>query len=124
MSPVFDVAARLLVVRLKNEAELERREVVLFEKQPDGIVRCLNELGINVLICGGISQELQTALEHVGISVLARVYGGIDAVVAAYRTSRLDSPEFVMPGCCGRRWGAREGKPSGKRSGRPRRLRV
>lgn len=29
VSPVFDVAARLMLVRLRGEAEVERKEVVL-----------------------------------------------------------------------------------------------
>jgi hypothetical protein len=45
VSPVFDVAARLLVVRFKDETELERREVILFERQAEEIVRGLSELG-------------------------------------------------------------------------------
>jgi predicted Fe-Mo cluster-binding NifX family protein len=102
VSPVFDVAARLTLVRLKGEAELERKEVVLFEKQPDGIVRNLRELGVKVLVCGAISQGLQAVLELVGIQVLAQVCGKIEAVVAAYRTGRLNRPEFIMPGCCAR----------------------
>jgi len=106
VSPVFDVAARLVLVRLKGEAELERRDVVLFEKQPDGIVRSLGELGIEVLICGAISQGLQVALEHAGIRVLPQICGGLDSVIAAYRRGALGQPEFVMPGCCGRRWEA------------------
>jgi predicted Fe-Mo cluster-binding NifX family protein len=121
VSPVFDVAARLLVVRLKGEAELERREVVLFEDRPEGIVRSLRELGINVLICGGISQGLQVALEQVGIRVLGQICGEIDVVVSAYRAGGLNRPEFIMPGCCGRRWGAPDGTPRcrRRRSSRP-----
>ena len=109
VSPVFDVAARLVLVRLKGEAELERRDVVLFEKQPDGIVRSLGELGIQVLICGAISQGLQVALEQAGIRVLAQICGGLDSVIAAYRRGTLGQPEFTMPGCCGRRWEAERG---------------
>jgi predicted Fe-Mo cluster-binding NifX family protein len=112
VSPVFDVAARLVIVRLRGEAELERKEVVLFEKQPDGIVRSLGELGIKVLICGAISQGLQLALEQVGIRVLPQICGGLDSVIAAYRQGTLGQPEFAMPGCCGRRWEA------GRRDGR------
>ena len=109
VSPVFDVAARLVLVRLKGEAEVERRDVVLFEKQPDGIVRSLGELGIQVLICGAISQGLQVALEQAGIRVLAQICGGLDSVIAAYRRGTLGQPEFTMPGCCGRRWEAERG---------------
>jgi predicted Fe-Mo cluster-binding NifX family protein len=111
VSPVFDVAARLLVVRLEAEAELDRKEVVLFEKQPQGIARRLRELGIEVLICAAISQELHMALERVGVRVLARVCGGIDAVLMAYRTRTLGRPEFVMPGCRGWQRAALGGKP-------------
>ena len=103
MSPVFDVAARLLVVRLKGQAELERKEVVLFETEPGGIVRSLRELEVNLLLCGGISQELEVALEQAGIEVLSQICGELEPVLAAYRTGNLSRPEFLMPGCCGRR---------------------
>ena len=112
VSPVFDVAARLLLVRLKGETELERKDIVLFEKQPDGIVRSLGELGIQVLVCGAISQGLQLALEQAGIRVLPQICGRLDSVIAAYRRGALGQPEFAMPGCCGRRWEA------GRRGGR------
>jgi len=115
VSPVFDVAARLLVVRLKGPAEVERRDVVLFESEPGGIVRSLRELGIRVLLCAGISRGLQLALEHAGIRVMAHICGDLELVLAAYRTGKLSRPEFVMPGCCGRRWGARSEKPRCRR---------
>ena len=130
VSPVFDVAARLVLVRLKGEAEVERKEVVLFEKQPEGIVRSLREVGIKVLICGAISQGLLAALEQAGIRVVPQVCGGLDAVIAAFRQGTLAQPEFVMPGCCGRRWevgrrGARCRKESNSsRSGPPGHSRV
>lgn len=110
VSPVFDVAARLLLVDLRRGNELKRREVVLFEKTPEGIVRNLRELGIRVLICGAISLGLQHALEQIGIRVLAEICGEIESVLAAYQAGRLRSPEFIMPGCCGRRWGLLPGK--------------
>ena len=106
MSPVLDVAARLLLVRLKGEAKLERREIVLFEKQPEEIVGSLKRLGIEVVICGAISQEFQAALQRVGVQVLAQICGEIEAVIAAYRAGKLNSPEFIMPGCCRQRWEA------------------
>jgi len=103
VSPVFDVAARLVLVRLRGEAELERKDVVLFEKQPDGIVRSLGELGIQVLICGAISQGLQLALEQAGIRVLPHICGELEPVLAAFRAGTLRQRDFAMPGCCGRR---------------------
>jgi len=122
VSPVFDVAARLVLVRLKGEAEVERKEIVLFEKQPDGIVRSLGGLGIRVLICGAISQGLRTALEQAGIRVMPQICGGLDSVIAAFRNRRLERPEFAMPGCYdglfragGRGIGCRKGSNPGRR---------
>jgi predicted Fe-Mo cluster-binding NifX family protein len=106
VSPVFDVAARLVLVRLKGEAEVERKEVVLFEKQPEAIVRSLGELGIRVLICGAISQGLRAALERVGIRVMPQVCGGLDSVISAFRNRTLEQPEFAMPGCYNALWRA------------------
>ena len=106
VSPVFDVAARLVLVRLKGDAELERKDVVLFEKQPDGIIRSLSEIGIQVLICGAVSQGLQLALEQAGIRVVSHICGELEAVITAFREGTLGQPEYAMPGCCGRRWEA------------------
>ena len=111
MSPVFDVATRLVLVRLEGETEVGRKEGVLREEQTEGIVRGLGELGVEVLICGAISQGLRVALEFAGVRVLAQVCGEIGAVVAAYRTGGLNRPEFIMPGCCRRSRNAPDGNP-------------
>jgi predicted Fe-Mo cluster-binding NifX family protein len=102
VSPVLDVAARLVLVRLRGGAEVERKEIVLFERQPEGMVQSLRECGVRVVICGGISQGLLTALQHAGIRVVSHVCGGLDLVVTAFRSGDLAQPEFAMPGCCGR----------------------
>ena len=109
VSPVFDVATRLTLVLLKDEVELERKEAVLFEKQPDRIVRCLVEIGVEVLVCGAISRELQMTLESTRIKVLPHICGEVEAVLAAYRAGKLQGGQFVMPGCCRRRRGGRRG---------------
>lgn len=99
VSPVFDVAARLLLVRFDGPVELERKDVVMFETEPAPIVRDLRELGVELLICGGISHWLQRALEQAGIEVLTHICGELEPVLAAYRTGRLNRREFTMPGC-------------------------
>lgn len=103
VSPVFDVAARLTLVRLNGEVELERKEAVLFEKQPDQIIRSLVEIGVEVLVCGAISGRLEAVLARAGIRVVPRICGPVEAVIAAFRTDTLDRPKFIMPGCCRRR---------------------
>jgi predicted Fe-Mo cluster-binding NifX family protein len=123
VSPVFDVAARLLVVHVKGGTEQERWEIVLFEKQPDGIVRSLVEMRINVLICGAISQGLCLLLAKAGIRVVSHICGEIDAVMAAYGAGDLQKPEFRMPGCCGRHWDGLMGAGPCRKAARIRRRR-
>ncbi|HWQ92556.1 MAG TPA: NifB/NifX family molybdenum-iron cluster-binding protein [Clostridia bacterium] len=98
VSPVFDVAASLLVVEFTTGKESKRRKVVLFATTPEGIVRNLRELRIDLLICGAISTRLQQALQQAGIRVMADICGEIEMVLTAYQAGRLNSPEFVTPG--------------------------
>jgi predicted Fe-Mo cluster-binding NifX family protein len=109
VSPVFDVASRVILVQLKDQAELERKKVGLGQSQPEAIVHSLAALGVDLLICGAISRDLQMALESAGIKVLAHICGEVESVLAAYRAGSLQDPQFVMPGCCRRRGGDRRG---------------
>lgn len=99
VSPVFDVASRLTVVRIKGRAEVARREVTLFETRPEGIARCLAELGVNVLVCGGISSTLERLLSHGGVRVVAQICGDVEAVIRAFLNRALGALEFRQPGC-------------------------
>ncbi|MBE7503234.1 MAG: hypothetical protein HS113_23695 [Verrucomicrobiales bacterium] len=99
VSPVFDVASRLTVVRVERRSERDRREIVLLEARPEAIARSLAELGIAVLICGAISQTLERLLRHEGVRVVGQVCGEVDAVLQAYLRGTLDDPEFGLPGC-------------------------
>jgi predicted Fe-Mo cluster-binding NifX family protein len=99
VSPVFDVASRLTLMQVKGRRELERREVILFETRPDGIARNLAELGVDVLICGAISQLLERLLHRDGVRVVAQVCGEVEAVLKAFLGRTLNAPEFRLPGC-------------------------
>ncbi len=99
VSPVFDVASRLTLVRVQGRAEVGRREVTLFQTRPDGIARCLAELGVNVLICGGISSTLERLLNRDGVRVVSQVCGELEAVIPAFVSRTLDAPELRLPGC-------------------------
>jgi predicted Fe-Mo cluster-binding NifX family protein len=109
VSPVFDVASRLILVQLKDQAELERKEVGLGQSQPEAIVHSLAAWGVDMLICGALSRELQMALESAGIKVLPHICGEAESVLVAYRAGKLQRAQFVMPGCCRRRRGGRRG---------------
>lgn len=103
ISPVFDVAGQLLLVELVDGREVARQERMVDETAADERSRKLAELGVETLICAGISQLLETGLADRGIRVIARVCGNVEEVLAAFVAGRLSQSRFAMPGCCGQR---------------------
>jgi predicted Fe-Mo cluster-binding NifX family protein len=58
-------------------------------------------MGVETLVCGAISRELEALLVEEGILVIARICGTIDDVLNAYAAGTLGAPQYAMPGCCG-----------------------
>lgn len=104
VSPVLDAATRLLVVTRRRGAELHRREVVLGELEPRALARSLTELGVDVLLCAALSEDLERALDQQGVRVRSHVCGPVEDVLRAFRCRQLTREEFRMPGCWGRHW--------------------
>ena len=103
ISPVFDVAGQLLLVELADGLEVARHEQMVSETTVEERARKLAELGIETLICAGISQSLETDMTDRGIRVIARICGNVEEVLAAFVAGRLREERFAMPGCCGQR---------------------
>ena len=101
ISPVFDAARELLVVDVEGGRELRRsvqplREIII----PRRVGR-LAELGVNVLICGGISSPLLRMVEGAGIRVLPWMSGDVNEVLHAHLAGSLLDGRFAMPGRAG-----------------------
>jgi predicted Fe-Mo cluster-binding NifX family protein len=106
VSNVFDFAHRLLLVDVENGKEMNRSEIAVESKLlPQRAVQ-LKKLGIQVLVCGAISQELTNMVLSSGIEVLPFITGNIENVLGAYMDGQLIKSEFSMPGC---RLGTRRG---------------
>lgn len=102
ISPLFDTAGRLLMVELQGDKEVSRSEVPIAEAFPPRKVSRLQELGVEVLICGGISWPLGQMVEASGVRLIPWMAGSVDEVLGAYRSGNLPSRQFFMPGCPGR----------------------
>jgi len=117
VSNVFDFAHRLLLVEIENGKETNRSEVASERQSLPQRAGQLKNLGVDVLVCGAISQALANMVTASGIQVLPYVTGRVDDVLQGYLTGQLVQPQFTMPGC----WpGARK---SFRRGGRGRRWR-
>lgn len=103
ISPVFDSAGQLLLVEIKNGSERNRRWEAIAEPVPARRARRLDELGVNVLVCGAISRPLAVLLEISGVAIIPWRAGPVEAVLDAYLKGRLLEPRWRMPGCAGSR---------------------
>jgi predicted Fe-Mo cluster-binding NifX family protein len=107
VSPVFDVAEQLLLVELDGSHELSRRRESLANEEPALRARRVADLGVDTLICGAISQPLESLLTAEQIEVVPWMCGDAEEILQAFRAGGLADGRFVMPGCCARRGGAR-----------------
>ncbi len=103
VSPVFDVARRLVLVDVEQGREATRKEEVLDQANPAARAQRIAEIGVDVLICGAISRPLQDMLTSSGVQVTPWVCGSVEEVLQAFLCGRLSDASFLMPGCCGRR---------------------
>lgn len=117
VSPVFDVAERLLIVDIKNKKECSRFETKINEESfPAKSIR-LKELDIDILICGAISMSLFYMIANVDIHVIPWISGGAEDVLKAFLDDKLF--QFLMPGS-ERYWGKGHGRRRGQTMGRKR----
>jgi predicted Fe-Mo cluster-binding NifX family protein len=98
ISPVFDSARHLLVVDADQGQETNRFREECAETLLPRRVHRLVELGVDVLICGGISNPLRSMAEAAGITVLPWQGGEVDEVLSAYLAGSLSGGTYSMPG--------------------------
>ena len=103
ISPVFDVARRLLLVDIENKREVHRTEETLEEPELAARARRVAELGAEVLVCGAISRPLEAMLISTGVEVIPQTCGPVENVLRAFISGQLTEQAFVIPGCCGHR---------------------
>jgi predicted Fe-Mo cluster-binding NifX family protein len=99
VSPVFDVAAHLLVIDLQDGREIRRQVAGLTGLTPTGRVQRLERLGVHTLVCGAISRPLEELAGARGIQVIALVSGPIDAVERIVAEGRAIPETYLLPGC-------------------------
>jgi predicted Fe-Mo cluster-binding NifX family protein len=103
ISPVFDVAQRLLLVDVETARGLHRCEEALNETDIAARAMHVARLGVDVLICGAISRPLEMMLVAEEVEVIPHACGPVEDVLRAYVSGQLTDEAFLMPGCCGRR---------------------
>ena len=98
VSSVLDFSQQVIVVELKDDGDTNRVQIALSERNALARLAHLRELGIDVVICGAVSQPLASAFMAGGIQLLPYVTGRVDDVLKAYRAGQLGLPQFMLPG--------------------------
>lgn len=105
VSPVMDTACQLLIVDKENGKEVSRSVIDIPQLHMVQRAGFVSRLGVDVLICGAISHQLETFLTISGIEIIPWVRGGFDRVLEAHQRGDLLDQSFLLPGC--RRGGRR-----------------
>lgn len=101
ISPVFDWCRDLLLLDTPLDPNGERRQLRIDALDPPQRVERLLELGVELLVCAGISTFLLSAIESIGIRVISGVAGPIDDVIKDISDNGFVGSDFAMPGCRG-----------------------
>lgn len=120
ISPVFDTAGRLLLADVDAGRLANRRFEPMESAWPAEKAARLKALGVEVLVCGAISQPLAAMIAAESIRLVPFVAGDVEQVIAAYLRGDLVRPAFAMPGCgrrCRGRFGRGRGGGGGGRGG-------
>ena len=101
ISPVLDTASRLLIIEVENQREASRFEIYLDDQ--DLYRRCfrIQNLGVDILICGAISRPYFRRLMATGINVISGISGHPEDILKAYLQGTLSYSRYSMPGCRG-----------------------
>lgn len=101
IAPVFDCCRRLLIIQqAADDDEIVGNEDWSELRRHIRALR-LKEIGVEALICGGISRWMQEQVELQGIKILPWLAGDIQDVLNAFRENRISDPCFRMPGAGG-----------------------
>ena len=124
VAPTFDWAGRLLLADVDESEIIGQIEMNIHGVQPAPRAAFLASTGVEILICGGVSEQVTLMLETQGVRVFAGVTGGVAEVLEAFLDNRLGDAKWAMPGWCGRRGRGpdkgRRGRGDGRRRGRGR----
>jgi predicted Fe-Mo cluster-binding NifX family protein len=99
VSPVLDMATKLLIVEQGVQKEESHFEVYLIKQEISQRCSFIRALEIDVLICGAVSRQFSRMLKASGINIISGISGPVKDVLKAYFHGNLLQPKFLMPGC-------------------------
>ncbi|HBN26537.1 MAG TPA: dinitrogenase iron-molybdenum cofactor biosynthesis domain-containing protein [Desulfobacteraceae bacterium] len=103
ISPVFDSARTLLIAEIENKEIISSRYELFNPEMTHCLADSLDNLGVDVLICGAISETPAKIIEACGINFIPFIGGNLEEVLLSYAKENRIKSIFLMPGCGGKR---------------------
>ena len=103
IAPVFDSARTVIIMEIRDGCETGRRSLDMDQMDPAGKAWLLRNEGVNELVCGAISREVEAMVQDQGIHVIPFIAGDMESVIQAWIGRQLDHDTYSMPGCGYRR---------------------
>lgn len=98
VSPTFDFCHRLTLWRVDSLGCRRAAVKTCRRSTPEERAGKMQAAGVEVLLCGAMSEDAHGLLEHCGIVVVEGLAGPVEQVVAAFMCGALDAPRFRLPG--------------------------
>jgi predicted Fe-Mo cluster-binding NifX family protein len=98
ISPVFDSAETLLIVRVENLKIAGRFTKKFNPKIGSMITSVLKQHQVDELICGAIVQAQLEIIEKSGVKLIPFISGNADSVLASYIQTPCHIFDYLMPG--------------------------
>jgi predicted Fe-Mo cluster-binding NifX family protein len=98
IAPVFETCRQLVVVSQGPAGDVVVAEADWSTANRSSRPMRLKELGVEVLLCGGITSRMEYQIRMHGVFVVSWLAGEMREVLVAFRQGRLAEPKFSMPG--------------------------
>jgi predicted Fe-Mo cluster-binding NifX family protein len=110
VSPVLDTARRLKIVALDNGQRTSEDHIDIPDFNSFQRAQFIRDLGVDILICGAVSHQLEMLLKRAKINVISWIRGNIDDIISACSRNNLNGKIHRMPGYHHRRRGQGRGR--------------
>ena len=108
VAPRFETTQDVLLVEIDGEVATERHVALYVEAEEKNLPAACLSLGVDVLVCCGITPWCEQTLGEKGVRVIAGVMGSSDQALERFREGTLVAGQILAAGAA-RRDGNRSG---------------
>jgi len=99
IAPVYDSAGKCCLYELGDTGLLKVGEFDLPAGNFHDRRLVLKQKGVNALICGAITNQVEEALVSAGIEVFSFIAGGVEEIEECFLKGKIKLANKMMPGC-------------------------